>query len=164
MILGRCYSTGILACHLRGIILNFMSRLIKFRIWCKGTSPNPNFRKPGYYSLNNSLFRKYFPSFPDLGDEQEHFIIEQFTGFKFEGKEVYEGDVLKFTQCLFNTNPDDYPVRIKQVMWNDLLDQWTIYESRAGEIDLSVIGNIHENHELLKWKPYPDLSDFLFAN
>jgi len=76
--------------------------------------------------------------------------LGQFTGFTFESKEVYEGDILKFTQCLFNTNPKDYPVKIKEVKWDDILGQWTVYNSRAGELDLQVIGNIHENSELLK--------------
>ena len=127
-----------------------MPRLIKFRIWCKGTSSNINFQKPGYYHLNNFLFRKYFPYFPDLGDEEGNFVIEQFTGFKFNNTEVYEGDIIEFVQCLFNTNPENYPVRRRKVKWDDFLGQWTIFYSRAGEIDLKVIGNVHENPELLE--------------
>ena len=64
--------------------------------------------------------------------------------------EVFEGDILEFIQCLFNTSPENYPVLRKRVKWHDLLGQWTIYESNAGELDFRVIGNIHENPELLK--------------
>lgn len=127
-----------------------MTRIIKFRIWCKGTSQNPNFQTPGYYYLNNSLFRKYFAHFPDLGDEEDNFVIEQFTGFKFNGVEVYENDIIEFTQCLFNTNSENYPIKRKVVKFDDMLGRWTVYESRAGEIDLKVIGNVNKNSELIK--------------
>ena len=120
-------------------------REIKFKVWCKGTSENLNFNKPRYIKQNDFIFRKYFPHFPDLGDEEDNFVIEQFTGLKDkEGKEIYEGDIVEYGQVkaliIFSSG----------AFFVQTLEKEVSLVSNHAQFILKVIGNIHQNPELLK--------------
>jgi uncharacterized phage protein (TIGR01671 family) len=99
---------------------------------------------------NNNLF-----SFDEV-------IIEQFTGlFDNNGKEIYEGDIVKEvgfedTECIKRFGFG----RVHSIAWDNHYLQWCCLNK--GDIDdkrdlqfvsykyeLEVIGNIHENPELL---------------
>lgn len=71
-------------------------------------------------------------------------IIEQYTGLKDKnGKEIYEGDVLESTW-----NGDK-----AVVVWNNVEGEWEHYADFNTHSKYSgsvVIGNIHENPELLE--------------
>lgn len=123
-----------------------MSREIKFRAW--NNANNEWLNKEDAECLTIYLDGRYeidmgwVKVFPDL-------IIEQYTGLKDKnGKEIYEGDILQI---------DDHILGDFVVVWHNF--GWKIKRSVGYESlsvhkseDCTVIGNIHENPELLEDK------------
>lgn len=129
-----------------------MSRKIKFRAWVNGhwTDFIPVAKTLGEY--NESLI--------DTGsctyEKDNPFIVEQYTGLKDKnGKEIYEGDIVRED---IEVGDDDIDGEYRyQVVWDEETLCWSLSPNYGAihkdlwETNLSreVIGNIHENKELL---------------
>lgn len=124
-----------------------MSREIKFRAW-------DNNKKIMYYDENSSFIfssNKIECNFDNGWLTKNTGIFMQFTGLKDRnGKEIYEGDIL--------SNKDTYGYMV--VNWSPTsagfcLDKkgWIFshyFKEAVDAEECEVIGNIHENPELLK--------------
>jgi uncharacterized phage protein (TIGR01671 family) len=124
------------------------NRQLKFRVWDKLEKrfiyPDKGYQ--GHYVL--SLDGKFHNL--QNGSGGDECVVQQFTGLTdSKNKEIYEGDVISYEQFLFNTSRDKYPIKTKQVEWKEMNGCWNIYESRAGERIIEVIGNIFETPEFL---------------
>lgn len=135
-----------------------MSREIKFRAWDIDNKKyeydiaiRPINRIIGVEIYNNEIYPVEFRR-----------IVEQYTGLKDKnGKEIYEGDIVRTTDRV-TVKDLIFPIGVvefkQQAFWicnvpsgrpdfthnETLLKYW--------ETDLEVIGNIHENPELLEGK------------
>lgn len=92
-----------------------------------------------------------------LGDllKQGGWVIEQYTGLKGKnGKEIYEGDILKFDGRFYKVVFDEYGrfcLENKKHHW--LSSNYSFSDVSlwcADGILVEIIGNIHENPELLE--------------
>jgi uncharacterized phage protein (TIGR01671 family) len=127
-----------------------MSREIKFRVW--GKIEKEYIRYPFVWL---SLFDS--PDGLKIEDNKD-LVVEQYTGLKDKnGKEIYEGDIIQETILADDTTGGTYRY---EVYWDEDTLCWSIkgisdidyhlrddlWETNASR---EVIGNIHENPELI---------------
>ena len=135
-------------------------RELKFRVWNEFEN---KFMPSGFIGISDGKFI-------DLKNGSVHFdsddkIVEQFTGLcDRNGKEIYEGDIVI---CKARNDKEDKrrigQNYISEVFWD--VDGWFVHDSplcdsplgmfdntpsRRPIASIEVIGNIHENGDLLK--------------
>lgn len=119
-----------------------MSREIKFRVWAK--------KRKGYRELDQLVFNNQgleeiwvFPKDDEMQQvyHPSEMVVEQYTGFTDKnGKEIYEGDIVRVSYGY------NYEVRqLKSGAWRIGRDDLCVWADSS-----EVIGNIHENKELLE--------------
>lgn len=144
-----------------------MSREIKFRVWDKKTNCYDDFNCIKIDG-NGVVFDKDYDwqeeIWYDKADEEHNFVIEQYTGLKDKnGKEIYEGDIVRYLsyrkeyigQIMFDFVDDSEGYYVeKHYGWGIRRDNYNLslgdYADDNMKCELvEVIGNIHENPELL---------------
>lgn len=136
-------------------------REMKFRIWDK------TWKKFYYGELLSSGFKHTMNPNGPVGELTDWM---QFTGLKDKnGKEIYESDVVKYFDEEFDREivgyiifkDGTYKIALEKEgkrpyiecfrFWNDGMHDWYTMEN-AELYNLEVIGNIHENKELVESK------------
>jgi uncharacterized phage protein (TIGR01671 family) len=96
----------------------------------------------------------------DLIFSGEDIVVLQYTGLEdSKGVEIYEGDIVQTIYCRAEYGDRDnarkekvtHPVQMSKDYWfNDATSEvGTLYEWETYHEDIEVIGNIHENPDLL---------------
>lgn len=128
-----------------------MNREIKFRIWTGSKYKQyPKEHADKNRCAHSPCMYGNVGEFGVFGFAQrEDYVLEQFTGLKDKnGREIYEGDIIKYSNL-------NYKVFFEYHQWVALCPYYHKFHppkleyfsyASAGE----VIGNIHENPELLK--------------
>lgn len=134
-------------------------REFKFRAWWKDTKRFLDGDE--WYMTCSGAKHLHYSAYPYSDDD---FIIEQYTGIKDKnGKEIYEGDIVEQFVCGVRKFKGKECGRktVWQVRWNKdecCFELHYLSGSLFGDSMLSsdgeheVIGNIHENHELMEEK------------
>jgi len=132
-----------------------MSRPIKFRAWDKDDNKM-------YYAFPNwciSLDGDIYTNADPLKNLNKIVELMQFTGLKDKnGKEIYEGDVVRIITDSDNGFAGHYSDLNSEVVWDEDYTAWYLplgfqqLGQAIGdeEVSIEVIGNIYENGELLK--------------
>ena len=106
-----------------------------------------------YSDVKNGLYKAFFSNFDAMN---AHFLaIEQCTGLKYKnGKLIYEGDIIRHDTV---AGPKHWAVEFKNgcfVLAYESGDAWLmkVIEHCPYDSGVVVVGNIHENPELLEGK------------
>ncbi|MDS1015161.1 YopX family protein [Lentilactobacillus buchneri] len=129
-----------------------MSREIKFRIWRAPDEYSKTFWMESWDSLMNYSMSDIFQL--DNPDD----VLEQYTGLKDKnGKDIYEGDILAWHSNIYRKHDwvglvlyrgAGFAVQESDKSYSS--PEWLDCACRKDANIIEVIGNIHENPELLE--------------
>jgi uncharacterized phage protein (TIGR01671 family) len=121
-----------------------MKREIKFRAWIETGNETDDYVEP--MTIQQMIHSKESTfSLEQLNDLVD---FEQFTGLTdANGKEIYEGDIVEVTSQYWGMLGNRYEVKFKQ---GSFCVKYVLLSEISPSI--SVIGNVHENPELLEGK------------
>ena len=137
-----------------------MKRKIKFRVWSvkEGLMSDPfTFRdimSDELFGMSITPFIDIFTGVPvDEVEDDTKYILMQYTGLKDKnGKEIYEGDLIQL-QDPYNMSWANGCAEV--VFSNEYVGGWVVQNGKhnlnlgSRQNHLKIIGNIHQNPELL---------------
>lgn len=142
-------------------------RPIKFRAWDKREKKmwtvedivnSKLFWAVGFHGLPVAMDSGSFRDGEIIGWNIDHFIeLMQFTGLKDKnGKEIYEGDIVKNTNSFSNSSPYAIDFGIQEFAddaYGEVCAGWNVplvyVQKITAPCPCEVIGNVYENPELL---------------
>lgn len=138
-----------------------MNREIKFRAWNTYSKKMCYLNEDDSASYLDGMFCSELEFINHhLNDKDSNYIFEQFTGLKDKnGKEIYEGDLLslKYPNDLRRkTNAVivyDYGSNSLRFKVYESTEMYVLYNHLPKYLNFEVIGNIHDNPELLVTNP-----------
>lgn len=128
--------------------LNKMNRKIKFRVWCNTTR---HFTDIPFYSCSGGqlLWHHTGNEITISNIDEGDYEVQQFTGLKDKnGKDIYEGDIIKATSDQYENENFVGKVIFDEGSYLTWINKNDI--RGINEDDFEVIGNIFDNPELLK--------------
>lgn len=132
-----------------------MNDRFKFRVWDKPLKKYMEFKE--FKFMNVEFTFNPITKEAEIEYDKERYIVEQCTGLKDKnGQLIYENDLIKCPSGIYRIAVDDFGLwtaiynnnPIKGVVeWSDMVKEYAFNQEN---VELEVLGNIHQNPELLK--------------
>lgn len=124
-----------------------MSREIKVRLYSKPAKKYIDYITVGF--LNTGELRSYSTENGVGPVLEDNYIVEQYTGLKDKsGKEIYEGDIIRYDAIDYKVLWADYYAGFETKRLNSPWNNAGLTLHFLASVG-RVIGNVHENKELL---------------